>query len=993
MNNTALQFDGSQNYVTFGTPITISDASPYTVEAWINPSVLASSYGLILGATAFGDAQLYFDTSVNAVIANTSGVGGGITSAPSSVPAGQWTHIAVTWDGSTTLTLWINGVSAGTSATIGQWNLYGIIYNISDPNKFYGTLDEVRISDIVRYTTTFIPDKVLGSDANTIAYYNFNEGTGLTLTDISGNGHNGTLIGTPTPTWVMGMPNNFALQFDGATQYVNVPANSAFYPTGDFTFEMWLKAPNTQSGYIGFGNTNGSTGYLMAFEPLISGVYFGVNSGAIISSRSIQDNTWHHVALVGYSGTMTCYVDGFAGATTMGYSSVNDLGSAFTIGLQSSSGYYTGAMSEMRISSVARYTADFVPPMVLGTDGNTISYWKFADGTGSIAVDSSGNGNDGTLIGTPLPAWIEGVGKYEALQFDGSQNYVTTTSDAITIPSGGATVEFWFNEPAGTSLGEVTMMEHWGGSGWGTFINNINQIGIQGTGVFMLSGTGTVQDNQWHHIAFVDDGAGTVYLYLDGTQITSTSGTLAMTSALRIGGDTVTSWYTVGKIDEVRISSINRYTGSFTPATSLGTDGNTIAYYKFDEGSGLAIIDSSGNGHIGILQGSPVPNRVVGLTGSLPPAVSTLYFTNHIDTSWDTLANWYIDSGLTTVSAYLPIDGDAVIVVDGATLGTGPSVPVQPIFVKFVDTAGSGTAINNTDISAFTGSIEFNSTSYNNTSGVVLTGSFYDTSYNLGTSTTANVNYPVSLPFGGTFTTAYYFGYSGLDINGNGFWNGSRYYQGNAFTGTWYFYPSIDGNWSTLGNWWTADGQTGGHPLAAIWTDTDTVGDNATLSTSGTAPLIDITVGSGLTITGTCDIAGVATDLMGGWVDAGIFSGDGFTNDGYVGGGTFSGIGFINSNNGTIGSGIFNGSGFANNYTINGGSFSGAGFTNNSTITGGTFTGTGFTNTGTITGAKFGDNAVTTIIVKTQVTLTIDGLTLSAYQTLPQLDIVGAGLG
>ena len=379
------------------------------------------------------------------------------------------------------------------------------------------------------------------------------------------------------------------------------------------------------------------------------------------------------------------------------------------------------------------------------------------------------------------------------------------------------------------------------------------------------------------------------------------------------------------------------------PSTDLGTDGNTIAYYKFDEGSGLATIDSSGNGHIGILQGSPVPNRVVGLTGSLPPAVSTLYFTNHIDTSWDTLANWYIDSGLTTVSAYLPIDGDAVIVVDGATLGTGPSVPVQPIFVKFVDTAGSGTAINNTDISAFTGSIEFNSTSYNNTSGVVLTGSFYDTSYNLGTSTTANVNYPVSLPFGGTFTTAYYFGYSGLDINGNGFWNGSRYYQGNAFTGTWYFYPSIDGNLSTLGNWWTADGQTGGHPLAAIWTDTDTVGDNATLSTSGTAPLIDITVGNGLTITGTCDIAGVATALMGGQVAAGIFSG--------------------------------------------------AGFTNNGTITGGTFTGTGFTNTGTITGAKFGGNAVTTTIVKNQVTLTIDGLTLSAYQTLPQLDILGAGLG
>jgi hypothetical protein len=153
-----------------------------------------------------------------------------------------------------------------------------------------------------------------------------------------------------------------------------------------------------------------------------------------------------------------------------------------------------------------------------------------------------------------------------------------------------------------------------------------------------------------------------------------------------------------------------------------------------------------------------------------------------------------------------------------------------------------------------------------------------------------------------------------------------------------------------------------------------------------------------------------------GFISGGTFSGASFNNTGTITGGTFTGTGFTNtgtitdgtftgasfSNNGTISGGIitggtFTGTGFTNTGTITDGTFTGASFSNNGTIsggiiTGGTFTGTGFTNTGTITGAKFGGNAVTTIIVKNQVTLTIDGLTLSAYQTLPQLDIVGAGL-
>src|SRR3989344_3375462 len=48
-----------------------------------------------------------------------------------------------------------------------------------------------------------------------------------------------------------------------------------------------------------------------------------------------------------------------------------------------------------------------------------ISYWSMNEGTGIVAGDSSGNGNNGTLINGPT--WTNGkLGK--ALDFDGSNN-------------------------------------------------------------------------------------------------------------------------------------------------------------------------------------------------------------------------------------------------------------------------------------------------------------------------------------------------------------------------------------------------------------------------------------------------------------------------------------------------------------------------------------------------------------------------------------------
>lgn len=54
-----------------------------------------------------------------------------------------------------------------------------------------------------------------------------------------------------------------------------------------------------------------------------------------------------------------------------------------------------------------------------------------------------------------------------------------------------------------------------------------------------------------------------------------------------------------GIIDEVRLSSIVRYTENFTPEKRLKTDEHTMGLYHFDEVGSNVLKDSSGNGHDG----------------------------------------------------------------------------------------------------------------------------------------------------------------------------------------------------------------------------------------------------------------------------------------------------------------------------------------------------------------------------------------------------------
>ena len=63
---------------------------------------------------------------------------------------------------------------------------------------FDGRIDEVRIWNIARNQEEIVSSmdsSLTGQESGLVAYYNFDEGSGIILNDLTGNGHNGTVVG------------------------------------------------------------------------------------------------------------------------------------------------------------------------------------------------------------------------------------------------------------------------------------------------------------------------------------------------------------------------------------------------------------------------------------------------------------------------------------------------------------------------------------------------------------------------------------------------------------------------------------------------------------------------------------------------------------------------------------------------------------------------------------------------------------------------------
>ena len=207
---TALRFGGS-GYNTFTGAVvapasaTLNSLTTMTVEAWIlsESNEWANNGQRVID----GVIQLFPYFATNAIQFQVNGGSGTVRN---SVPQtlGAWTHVAGTYNGTTT-TLYVNGALITTAAYTGNSGTPAnfTIGNGTGANRAWvGSIQELRLSNNLRYSATFTPQQsVFTSDANTLLLYHMNEGTGTTCFDSGPNGLHAPFTGTVYPTWGPGL--------------------------------------------------------------------------------------------------------------------------------------------------------------------------------------------------------------------------------------------------------------------------------------------------------------------------------------------------------------------------------------------------------------------------------------------------------------------------------------------------------------------------------------------------------------------------------------------------------------------------------------------------------------------------------------------------------------------------------------------------------------------------------------------------------------------
>jgi hypothetical protein len=214
--------------------------------------------------------------------------------------------------------------------------------------------------------------------------------------------------------------------------------------------------------------------------------------------------------------------------------------------------------------------------------------------------------------------------------FDGTTSFIEIGSNVAT---GTRTIEAWFqltNNVSSTSLSDfliITQRNTFSGLNENEFMIGIDKRGVQWAGHLrfkinepngtlheVVSDSTSWQAGRWYHVAGVVDTVRGMELYIDGVKQNSTdtswkssiSVAPEFTAIGRQGNSNV--GYFEGEIDEVRFSSVSRYSGNFTPICLYQNDQFTNGLYRLDTIINSITPDSSSNGYNGAVSNTVLSN-------------------------------------------------------------------------------------------------------------------------------------------------------------------------------------------------------------------------------------------------------------------------------------------------------------------------------------------------------------------------------------------------
>lgn len=568
----ALQFDGVDDYVDIG-PMSENISGAYTFEATVyyNPTAFdnndqwmriidlgqgESDDNLLLAIDPTGDV-LSFDTR--------NGTALSWVKSDTTMPTGEWIHVAGVNDGAGNAYLYINGelVKSDTSGNqqtaqnVERLNNYIGQSNWDGEHPMHGAVADVRIWNDARTADEIKANyntSLTGSEDSLVAYYTFEDIESGVVRDVTNNGNDAQVINNSADPGVAATgPTGDVLQLDGADDYVEVPLDTVNNLTAG-TIETWVKLDSITGEVIFSKQHDGSNSYAMfsvgqttdTAGSLLNGVdgkvYFrGFNTGGTLTSTgTLQTGQWHHLAVTFTDTQAQLYVDGILDQTQAGNFQVpddltDDANTSARIGSwKSQSGNLDGQIDNFRVWSEVRSAEEIREGMSASFDFDTsglVAQYTFddvensttvLDGAHSMTNGERSNNNDGTLtngattIDSGYGGGIAVSHLDKAIRFDGTNDYANDPSDAIgALGANERTIMLW----ARSSSEEPQAFVSYGGGGKGQqFVFGLNTWdqptassleGGKGVTIDIGSGAITFQpltgtdDGQWHHYAVV----------------------------------------------------------------------------------------------------------------------------------------------------------------------------------------------------------------------------------------------------------------------------------------------------------------------------------------------------------------------------------------------------------------------------------------------------------------------------------------------------------
>ncbi len=346
----ALSFNGTNQCVTVSDNSTLDIIGAITIEGWVKLNNISSAHDIAakwlgaancsyrLGVNSSGQAFLVISSNGTCVNAGTTVVG---LTGSKVMSTNTWYHIAGVYVPSSSMTLYINGIKDATTTSVPTAIFSGTAeLNIGSEqggNLMSGLIDQVQVYNYARTQAQTVWDYSKGKPTGR---WKFDECTGTTAYDASGNGFNGTLTpgaGSNTAAGVCYSNNaahmwndgnvgkvNTAIGLDGSDDYVvtgnivPITANALTYQ--QVSWGSWVVASSSAVSKTilhknkEFKLTTDASSKAVCSVDISAGAGFSATTA--VSTTAIPLGTWSNLFCT-YDGTnIKLYLNGTLNATS-----------------------------------------------------------------------------------------------------------------------------------------------------------------------------------------------------------------------------------------------------------------------------------------------------------------------------------------------------------------------------------------------------------------------------------------------------------------------------------------------------------------------------------------------------------------------------------------------------------------------------------------------------------------------------------------------------